>query len=134
MGSVSNPDLSVVREEAPRASESESGAAETEPLASPRRFGAGPALVGGLVLLAVGAGLFAAHQYRRAESLSTINGALEAELGEVQGQLGAYRTHLATVRLSVTGLSEGVQQLQSLVNREPAAPTGARAKSEQVTD
>ena len=129
MGSSPNPGLSVVREDVPGASESPSGAPEGEPLVRTRRPWAASAFVGVLVLLTVGAGLFAFEQYRRAESLTELNGVLEAELDAVRGQLGAYQGHLATVRLGVADLSVELKQLQHLVDREPTTNKGSLGQS-----
>jgi len=124
MGPSPNPGLSVVREDPPGASGFPSSAAEGEPLASTRRPWAVWALVGALVLLMLGAGLLAVGQYRRAESLIAVNGALVAELAEVRGQLGAYQGHLETVRLGVADLSADFEQLQRLVEHEPTTGEG----------
>jgi hypothetical protein len=125
MGSSQNPGLSVVREDMTGASEFPSGTAEGEPSARTRRPWAARTLVGVLVFLMVGAGLLAVGQYRRAESLIELNGALEAELAEVRDQLGAYQGHLETVRLGVADLSVELEQLQRLVEHEPTTGNGS---------
>ena len=125
MGSSPNPGLSVVQEDMTGASEFPSGTAEGEPSARTRRPWAARALVGVLVFLMLGAGLLAVGQYRRAESLIELNGALEAELAEVRDQLGAYQGHLETVRLGVADLSTEMERLQRLVEHEPTTENGS---------
>ena len=125
MGSSPNPDLSVVREDMTGASEFPTGTAEGEPSARTRRPWAARTLVGVLVFLILGAGLLAVGQYRRAESLIELNGALEAELAEVRDRLGAYQGHLETVRLGVADLSADLEQLQRLVEHEPTTGDGS---------
>jgi hypothetical protein len=125
MGPSPNPGLSVVREDTPGASGFPSSAAAGGLLASTRRPWAIWALVGALVFLMLGAGLLAVGQYRRAESLVAVNGALAAELAEVRGQLGAYQGHLETVRLGVADLSIEMERLQRLVEHEPTTGNGS---------
>jgi hypothetical protein len=125
MGPSPNPSLSVVREDTPGASGFPASAAEGEPLARTRRPWAVRALVGLLVFLMLGASLLAVGQYRRAESLIAVNSALESELAEVRGQLGAYQGHLETVRLGVADLSVEVERLQRLVEHEPTTENGS---------
>ena len=123
MGAGSNSGLSVVSDDAPSASSPRPHLSDDR-LEMRRRPWAERVRIGVLVFLLAAASFVAVLEYRRAESLAELNGSLRVTLGEVRGQLSAYRAHLVDVRLGVTDLSARFDQLRGLVNREPAPAEG----------
>ncbi len=92
-----------------------------------RRLAAIPRL---LLLALLALILFVAfQQFRRAEVLATHVTALEAELERSSQELMARRAHLRAVQGSVAELDERVQNLNSLVNRDPMAAVKSRQSS-----
>lgn len=131
MGIGPNSRLSVVSDDAPPAS-SPRPLLSDDRLEMRRRPWEERVRVGVLVFLLAAASFLAVVEYRRAESLADLNGSLRVKLGEVRGQLSAYRAHLADVRLGVTDLSARFDQLRGLVNREPAPAQGVQVSSGQM--
>jgi hypothetical protein len=131
-----NPDLSVVSPDATHDGKAEENPEASAPTALPstgQKQEQGRRVPLWLLLVAIALGAAAwFSQYQRAVQLDARVVSLTDELKTAGEQLGAYQSHLDSVRVGVGDLSAQMASLKTLVDQDPLAPAPAAADSKRA--